>query len=155
MVHDLNFYLRTLRPPQRRNENDPQVVHGSAVFAGIGCVSCHIPEMETGENPIAPLAHVTFHPYTDLLLHDMGPGLADGVPDEQASGSEWRTMPLWGLGTVGNLMGGERYYLHDGRARTIEEAILSHGGEAATRVARFVTLGTDDREALLAFLRSL
>lgn len=155
VVHDLEFYLRTLRPPQRRNADDAQVVRGSTVFVGLGCVSCHVPEMKTGDSPIAPLSQVTFHPYTDLLLHDMGPALADGVPDEQASGSEWRTTPLWGLGTVGNLMGGERYYLHDGRARTIEEAILNHGGEAASRRQRFQQLGDDDRRALLAFLRSL
>jgi CxxC motif-containing protein (DUF1111 family) len=152
---DLEFYLRTLRPPLRRNADDPQVQRGELLFAAIGCVSCHVPQMVTGDNPISPLSNVTFAPYTDLLLHDMGPGLADGVPDELASGNEWRTTPLWGLGIVGNLTGGQSYFLHDGRAHTIPEAIMYHDGEAATRRQAFMGLGDDDRAALLAFLQSL
>ena len=101
---------------------------GSQLFEDFGCTACHTPTLTTGESDIAALADQEIHPYTDLLLHDMGPGLADGRPDFAATGSEWRTPPLWGIGVVDDV-NGERFLLHDGRATTFAEAILWHGGE--------------------------
>ncbi|MDQ3370348.1 MAG: thiol oxidoreductase, partial [Myxococcota bacterium] len=114
----------------------------------------HVPALTTGAHPIAALADQPIEPYTDLLLHDLGDGLADGRPDFAASGHEWRTPPLWGLGLVETVLPGATY-LHDGRARTIAEAILWHGGEAEAARERFRTAAGADRDALLAFLRSL
>jgi CxxC motif-containing protein (DUF1111 family) len=114
-----------------------------------------VPRWTTGEVPERPwLSNQVIWPYTDLLLHDMGPRLADGRADFDASGREWRTPPLWGLGWAAELhrRGG---FLHDGRARTAEEAVLWHGGEAEASRARFEALDADDRAALLAFLESL
>ena len=108
----------------------------------------------TGPHPIAALADQTFQPYTDLLLHDLGPELADGRPDFAADGNEWRTPPLWGLGLVSTVLPGASY-LHDGRARTVAEAILWHGGEGEAARERFRTASADDRRALLAFLSAL
>lgn len=150
------FYTQTLAVPARRNPRDPQVKQGEAVFAQMGCQSCHIPRFVTGnDHPIAALRNQEIHPYSDLLLHDMGKGLADGRPDGEASGQEWRTPPLWGIGLTRTVLGGEEAYLHDGRARTLEEAILWHGGEAEAAKEAFRTAPKDLREALLAFLRSL
>lgn len=154
-VLDLAFYLRTLRAPLRRNAGDPTVMHGEQLFGNLGCDGCHVPQFTTGPSSIDALSGITFHPYTDLLLHDMGPGLADGVPDDGATGSEWRTTPLWGIGIISEQLGGQEFYLHDGRARSIEEAIGLHGGEAGEIAAAFQVLPESDREALLAFLKSL
>jgi CxxC motif-containing protein (DUF1111 family) len=110
--------------------------------------------VETGDSPIEELANQTIHPYTDLLLHDMGPGLADGRPDFGASGSEWRTPPLWGIGLVETVNGHTRF-LHDGRARSLEEAILWHGGEAEAARLAFTELSEEELDALLAFLQDL
>jgi CxxC motif-containing protein (DUF1111 family) len=110
----------------------------------------------TGNSDIPALAHQTIHPFTDLLLHDMGAGLEDGRPEFLASGSEWRTAPLWGLGLTGTALdGAPESYLHDGRTRTLEEAILWHGGEAERAKALFLSMSNVDRANLVVFLRSL
>jgi CxxC motif-containing protein (DUF1111 family) len=154
-VQRLAHYCRVLAVPRRRNADDPRVQRGSALFESTGCVSCHRPSMRTGTgSPVSQYHEVDVAAYTDLLLHDMGEGLADGRPDGMASGSEWRTPPLWGLGLI-EVVNGHTRLLHDGRARSVEEAILWHGGEAASSRRSFEALGADDREALLAFLRSI
>jgi CxxC motif-containing protein (DUF1111 family) len=127
---------------------------GRATFTSLGCASCHVPTLVTGDAPFPELANQTIHPYTDLLLHDLGDGLADHRPDFLAGGSEWRTAPLWGLGLV-QVVSPQAGYLHDGRARTIEEAILWHGGEAMPAREAYRALAQPDRAALLAFLASL
>jgi CxxC motif-containing protein (DUF1111 family) len=148
------FYLQTLHVPARRDVDDPTVRRGSAYFEAAGCAGCHTPRYVTGHHPIAALRNQEIFPFTDLLLHDMGEGLADNRRDFLASGREWRTPPLWGIGLtkVVNEDGG---FLHDGRARTLEEAILWHGGEAQAAREYFRNLPSDEREALLAFLESL
>jgi CxxC motif-containing protein (DUF1111 family) len=131
------------------------VLQGERLFAAIGCSDCHRPHLTTGQMTGWPeLSAQTIRPYTDMLLHDMGPGLADGVSEGQASGSEWRTPPLWGLGLL-RTVNGPVGLLHDGRARSAEEAILWHGGEAQPTRERFVALRRTEREALLAFLSTL
>src|SRR6185436_21107045 len=115
----------------------------------------HKQTLTTASSNIAPLSNKTFHPYTDLLLHDMGPDLDDGYTEGNAKTAEWRTPPLWGLGLSPNSQGGEYFLLHDGRARTILEAILLHGGEAAGSRALFQSLPDADRAALIRFLESL
>jgi CxxC motif-containing protein (DUF1111 family) len=148
-------YLRTLAVPARRNADDPQVVRGAQVFEAARCAVCHVPQLQTGEFPAAPvLANQTIRPYTDLLLHDMGEDLADRRPDYRAGGSEWRTPPLWGLG-LSEKVNGHGALLHDGRARNAAEAILWHGGEAAVSRDAFRAMPKTDRDALLAFLASL
>ncbi len=134
----VTFYGRTLAVPAMRDVEDDAVQEGSRLFEDFGCTACHTPTLTTGESDIAALADQEIHPYTDLLLHDMGPGLADGRPDFAATGSEWRTPPLWGLGVVDDV-NGERFLLHDGRAATFDEAILWHGGEAAAAAEAFRT----------------
>lgn len=154
-LRKLEFYLQTLAVPARRHAEDPAVQHGEAVFAQLRCGGCHLPRMTTpADAQPALLAGQTFAPYTDLLLHDLGEELADGRPDYLATGSEWRTAPLWGLGLV-PVVNDHSFYLHDGRARSLEEAILWHGGEAAAQQRAFRALSVDDRKALLAFLGSL
>ncbi|MCP3140724.1 di-heme oxidoreductase family protein [Pyxidicoccus xibeiensis] len=152
----LLFYTRLVAVPRRRNWDAPPVLRGKAVFRAIGCSGCHVSTpFETGDVPGFPeLSRQRIFPYTDLLLHDLGAGLADGRPDGQASGQEWRTPPLWGIGLV-EAVNGHTRFLHDGRARNLEEAILWHGGEAAPTQERYVRLPREDREALLAFLNSL
>lgn len=147
-------YVRLLAPPGRGPVN-AVVEQGEATFAAIGCVNCHVPSFTTGPHPVEALSGVEVRLYSDLLLHDMGPGLADGRPDGPASGSEWRTRPLWGLRLVREFLGGDAFYLHDGRARTLEEAILAHGGEAQASRDTFQALPEDSRDALIAFLESL
>jgi CxxC motif-containing protein (DUF1111 family) len=135
-----------------------KVVLGRKVFADSKCVACHTPEMKTGNtHPFAELRNQTIRPYTDLLLHDMGPGLADGFSEGAANGRQWRTPALWGIGYTARVQGGEKNvgYLHDGRARNLTEAILWHGGEAERSRQTFEALTAKDRDALLAFLRSL
>ncbi|WP_430902423.1 di-heme oxidoredictase family protein [Paraflavitalea sp. sgz302552] len=154
-VHNVVFYLQTLKAPIQRNQNDATVVQGKNVFMQAGCESCHKQTLQTGFSNIAPLSNKTFHPYTDLLLHDMGPGLDDGYTEGSATKSEWRTPPLWGLGLSPNSQGGQYFLLHDGRAKSIEEAILLHGGEATTSKNKFSLLSSADKQALLKFLESL
>lgn len=151
---DVTFYGRTLSVPAMRDVEDDDVREGAAVFEDLGCASCHTQSQTTGDSDIDALSNQTFFPYTDLLLHDMGDGLADGRPDFEASGSEWRTPPLWGLGLVDDV-NGIRYLLHDGRAATFEEAILWHGGEGSAAAEAFRTAAVEDRRRLLALLEAL
>lgn len=154
-LHAVTFYVQTLAVPARREVNDVTNKRGEVLFNQINCSGCHKPTVYTGLNTAVPaLSGQRIHPYTDLLLHDMGDGLADGRPDFVATGSEWRTMPLWGIGLF-EKTNGVPYYLHDGRGRTIEEAILWHGGEAQKSKDAFMNLAKTDRDALLKFLKSL
>jgi CxxC motif-containing protein (DUF1111 family) len=154
-VENVAFYTQTLAVPARRNLDDPTALRGETIFYAAGCNDCHTPTLRTGVLPGLPeVSNQVIHPYTDLLVHDMGPGLADGRPDFQASGSEWRTPPLWGIGLVETVNGHTRF-LHDGRAYSLMEAVLWHGGEAAKARDRVVRLSQADREALIAFLESL
>ncbi|MGF1517231.1 MAG: di-heme oxidoredictase family protein [Nodosilinea sp.] len=147
-------YVQTIAVPARTLLDDPQVQRGERLFDSAHCTTCHVSELRTGRHEIPALANQTIHPYTDLLLHDLGAGLADGRPDFEASGREWRTPPLWGLGLTQTVLPFSGY-LHDGRARTLEEAILWHGGEAELAQATFAAMTADDRAALVKFLRSL
>lgn len=150
----VTFYTSTLAVPAQRNVDDPLVIQGQALFERANCTSCHMTQLQTGTHDIAALSNQTIHPYTDLLLHDMGAGLADGQPDFQATGTEWRTAPLWGIGLLEEV-NGYAFYLHDGRARTLEEAIIWHGGEAEASRNAFMEMTADERAALVAFLKSL
>lgn len=174
----VTLYTRLLAPPARRDWQEPEVLRGRELFMQIGCAACHVPSLrtaepaqtKTGRHDLLPeLAGQTIRPFTDLLLHDMGPELADGAPEAAhgpgaAGGTEasnrpvepgeWRTAPLWGLGLLARV-NGHLHLLHDGRARTIEEAILWHGGESAGSRDRFVELSPDQQAALLRFLESL
>jgi CxxC motif-containing protein (DUF1111 family) len=148
------FYTQTLAVPARVDVQDAQVLRGQALFRSFGCAACHLETLTTGDYPVASNAHQTIHPYSDLLLHDMGDDLADGRPDGQAGGHEWRTSPLWGLGVAQTVLPGSAY-LHDGRARDFAEAVLWHGGEAQASREAFRTAPPADRDALLRFLLSL
>ncbi len=154
-VHNVVFYLQTLKAPIQRNQNDPEVLQGKSLFIQTGCESCHKQTLKTGFSTIAALSNKTFHPYTDLLLHDMGSGLDDGYTEGNAKTSEWRTPPLWGLGLSPNSQGGQYFLLHDGRAKTIEEAIQLHGGEAQQSKEKFQQLSVQERNNLVKFLKSL
>ncbi len=155
LVDKVVTYIRTLGVPARRNVRDPTVRHGADLFAESGCTSCHVPKLVTGVIAGEPeLSNQTILPFTDLLLHDMGPALADGRPDFLATGSQWRTRPLWGIGLT-QLVNGQVNFLHDGRAQTLMEAILWHGGQATDSREKVRQLSTSDRNALLAFLNSL
>jgi CxxC motif-containing protein (DUF1111 family) len=152
---NLTRYIATLGVPARRNLDDPPVIRGESLFSELKCAACHVPAIETGaHHPWAELRGQPVRPYTDLLLHDLGEGLADTLGEHAATGAEWRTPPLWGIGLTAGVSGGEAY-LHDGRARTLEEAILWHGGEAESSAAAFKSLPAADRAALVAFLKSL
>jgi CxxC motif-containing protein (DUF1111 family) len=149
------LYIRALTVPVRRQPDDPHVRRGEELFARAHCSVCHVPESKTGESASLPqLAKQTIRPYTDLLLHDMGDGLADGRPDFLAGANEWRTPPLWGIGLSETVNGGNAF-LHDGRARSFTEAILWHGGEASASREAFRNFTREDRAALLSFLNSL
>ena len=154
-VQDVVFYLKTLKAPIPRNKNDDSILAGKKIFNDVGCAACHRPEMKTGPSPIAAIANKTFYPYSDLLLHDMGAGLDDGYTEGSAKTSEWRTPPLWGLGLSKNSQGGEYFLLHDGRANSIEEAILLHGGEGNFSRENFESLTDSDKSNLIKFLESL
>ncbi|MES2077489.1 MAG: di-heme oxidoredictase family protein [Pseudomonadota bacterium] len=168
-LDDLETYLNFLAPPAPRTgaqrgqaqaggQAPPprdQIRHGAQLFATSGCVVCHRPQLPLGAHPQIPgLAGASIAPYTDLLLHDMGPGLADGRPDYAAGGRDWRTAPLWGAGLL-RQMNERAGYLHDGRARDLQEAILWHGGEGGAAQRRYVRLSAKERDALLAFINSL
>ena len=148
------FYAATLAVPAMRDVEDPEVQRGAALFQKAGCAACHTPQHTTGHHDIEALSHQTIYPYTDLLLHDMGPELGDGRPDFNADGQEWRTPPLWGIGLV-ETVNGHTMFLHDGRARNLTEAILWHGGEGAASREAFRGLSREEREALIRFLLSL
>jgi len=157
---DSNFqhvvdYVSLLGVSIRRDYKNPVNIHGEELFAAAGCTACHTPTFVTSPyHPRAEVRNQTIHPYTDLLLHDMGPGLADNLPEGDATGAEWRTPPLWNIGYTAGVSGGEAY-LHDGRARTLEEAIKWHGGEGANAAAAFNAMSAADAAALVSFLKSL
>lgn len=149
------FYTRNLAVPVRRGVDKPSVLQGKTLFYASGCPACHIPTFKTAANAAAPeLANQTIHPYSDLLLHDMGEGLADNRSEFLASGREWRTPPLWGIGLT-QKVSGHTQFLHDGRARNLLEAILWHGGEAEAAKQNVLGLNAEERTALLGFLNSL
>ena len=149
------LYARALAVPARRNAGDTKVQRGAALFSSSGCDGCHMSTLETGDyTPLPAASHQIIHPYTDLLLHDMGEDLADGRPDYLAGPRDWRTAPLWGLG-LSATVNGNSMLLHDGRARDATEAILWHGGEAQDAREAFRRMPKEDREALVAFLQSL
>ena len=151
---DVVFYTQTLAVPAMRDIGDPQVQEGAQLFVQAGCAVCHTPQHTTGVHEIEAVSNQTIYPYTDLLLHDMGPELADGRPDFEANGQEWRTPPLWGIGLV-ETVSGHTMFLHDGRARNLTEAILWHGGEGSRSRDAFKALTKEEREALIRFLNSL
>ncbi|MGR6805896.1 di-heme oxidoreductase family protein [Sphaerotilus natans] len=153
------FYQATLAPAERRNARDPQVLRGQALFAQAQCATCHRPSYVTSASPFPALtspktAGQRIHPYTDLLLHDMGERLADGRPDFAASGRQWKTPPLWGIGLIREVNGHQRL-LHDGRADGVLEAILWHGGEAEAARQQVLKMSRAEREALVKFVESL
>lgn len=151
----VQFYTRHLAVPERRDVATPQVLAGKNLFYQAGCQACHVPQYTTAADAVDPaLAGQTIRPYTDLLLHDMGPGLADERPEYRASGSQWRTAPLWGIG-LSETVSGHSQFLHDGRARNLLEAVLWHGGEAESAKRHVLTFDAQQRAALLAFLNSL
>lgn len=154
-INDVVFYLKTLKAPIQRNQNDPNVIAGQQVFETIDCAKCHLPEMQTGYSPIDAISNKTFHPYTDLLLHDMGPELDDGYTEGTATSAQWRTAPLWGLGLSGDSQGNAYYLMHDGRAHSIQQAIMLHGGEAKNSRNMYENLSDEEKNQLLAFLESL
>lgn len=151
----VEFYSQHLAVPIRRNMNDPSVKLGQQIFAASGCESCHKTSVKTAKRTELPaLSEQLIHPYTDMLLHDMGEGLADNRPEYLANGREWRTAPLWGIGYTEEV-NGHTYFLHDGRARNLMEAVLWHGGEAETAKQNVLALNKKERDALIVFLNSL
>ncbi|MGY8988154.1 MAG: di-heme oxidoredictase family protein [Flavobacteriales bacterium] len=155
VVNRLVFYMRTLKAPSRRNETDQSVIDGEQIFKDMGCVKCHVQTLTTASSEIEALSNKVFYPYTDLLLHDMGMNLSDNYPEGGARGGEWRTPPLWGLGLADDSQGGAGYYLHDGRATSLEQAIEMHGGEAAGVIVNYSNLSQEDKDKLYEFLMSL
>jgi len=153
-VQDAVFYIRMLAPP-KRGEITSEVQQGETLFAQIGCASCHIPKFKTGSSPFRALAFKEVALYSDLLLHDMGPELADKYIDGTAAGSEWKTRPLWGLGRTADALGGVPFYLHDGRTSDLKTAILLHGGEAQNSRDQFAALSAAQMQSVLAFLNLL
>ncbi len=155
ILHAVTFYVQTLAVPARRNADRADVLEGKNIFMNSGCGSCHRPSMTTAVNVAFPeISNQKIFPYTDLLLHDMGEGLADNRPEYLANGYEWRTPPLWGIGLT-KVVNGHQYFLHDGRARNFMEAILWHGGEAEHAANKVRNLSGLDRQKLIAFLESL
>lgn len=154
-IHNVVFYLRTLKAPIQRNSNDAEVLQGRNVFTQLNCSGCHKPQLTTGISAITALSNKIFFPYTDLLLHNMGSSLDDGYTEGSAKTFEWRTPPLWGLGLSPNSQGGQYFLMHDGRAKSIEQAIEMHGGEAIQSKNKFMQLTQAEKSALLKFLKSL
>ena len=149
------FYTRNLAVPVRKDVGSPQVLAGKNLFFQAGCQGCHTPTFTTAADAAEPeLANQTIRPYSDLLLHDMGPGLADNRSEFAAGGQDWRTAPLWGIG-LNQTVSGHTQFLHDGRARNLLEAVLWHGGEAERARQHVLTFNAEQRAALLAFLNSL
>lgn len=154
-VMDLTFYTQSLAVPKRRNFNDAATNNGKKIFFNIGCNKCHVQKFVTGNTSSNTfLNNQIIYPYTDLLLHDMGNALADGRPDFLATGNEWRTPPLWGIG-LSELVMGHTNLLHDGRARNVLEAIMWHGGEAEQQKNNFSNLSKKDRDDLIKFVNAL
>lgn len=155
VLNDVVFYLKTLKAPLRRNEDNVDVKAGENIFVQLNCNGCHTPSLQTGESNIPQLANKTFSPYTDMLLHDMGPGLDDGYTEGYALTSEWKTPALWGLGLSKENQGGSYFLLHDGRATSIEQAIELHGGEAQQSRDGYIQLSQYEKTQLISFLESL
>ena len=155
VMEKILFYSRNLAVPARRNIDDPEVLLGKQKFYESGCIACHVPKFITRKDDSQPAqSFQLIWPYSDMLLHDMGEGLADHRPEGDADGREWRTPPLWGIGLT-ETVNGHTFFLHDGRARNLKEAILWHDGEGADARRRFVDLAKSDRDALITFLNSL
>lgn len=153
-IQDVIFYLKTLKAPIPRIQNN-DILNGKEIFLTTGCGKCHRAEMKTGNSSVPSIANKTFYPYTDLLLHDMGSGLDDGYTEGSARTAEWKTPALWGLGLSRNSQGGQYFLLHDGRAGSIEEAILLHGGEATQSRDGYKVLTETEKNKLITFLESL
>ena len=154
-LNAVKFYAQTLAVPARRNVTGATIKRGEQLFILAKCANCHKQTLTTGINVAFPaISNQVIHPYTDMLVHNMGAGLADNRPDFKAGGQDWRTAPLWGLGLY-QVVNNPGYYLHDGRARTIVEAVMWHGGEAEASKAYFSHLPKSDRDAVLKFLNSL
>jgi CxxC motif-containing protein (DUF1111 family) len=154
-IDAVTFYTQSLGVPARRNVGDQDVQRGEALFAAAGCGGCHVQTLTTGTVPGIPEnSNQTIHPYTDLLVHDMGPALADNRPDFGANGREWRTAPLWGIGLV-QVVNGHTNFIHDGRARNLLEAVLWHGGEGTKARETVKRMSASQRAALIKFLNSL
>lgn len=150
------FYTQSLAVPTRRNTRNPEVIAGKILFRKLACDKCHRASFITGQHlEFNFLSNQKIFPYTDLLLHDMGDELADNRPDFKANGREWRTAPLWGIGLTKTVGGAQSHFLHDGRAKTLEEALLWHGGEAASSRDAYVQLNKQERQNLIKFLESL
>lgn len=155
ILHAVTFYSTTLAVPARRDWQDQEVLRGKTLFSEAGCAKCHTPVHKTGTLAEYPeLSNQTIRPYTDMLLHDMGDELADGRPDFDADGREWRTPPLWGIGLL-DVVNGHMNLLHDGRARGIVEAIMWHGGEAEASREAFRVMSLEQRQSLVRFVESL
>lgn len=155
ILNQVVLYCRTLAVPAARNLDNAVVARGYKLFDKAGCTACHVERQVTGVfKDIPAISNQVIYPYTDMLLHDMGDDLADGRPDYLANGKEWRTRALWGIGLT-YIVNGHTNFLHDGRAKSIEEAILWHGGEALSAKKYFINLSKSDREAILLFLNSI
>ena len=154
-IHHVVQYLKTLKAPIPRDENNDDVLAGKQIFIDIDCAACHIPTLKSGYSPIDALSNKEFHPFTDLLLHDMGSELDDNYTEGNALTSEWKTPALWGLGLSKDTQGGTYFLLHDGRATSIEEAILFHGGEAEQSKNSYENLSITMQNQLVKFLESL
>jgi CxxC motif-containing protein (DUF1111 family) len=155
ILYAVEFYIRTLAVPARRNADDAMVLQGKKIFTEAKCVACHVPRLRTKVDVSFPeISNQVIFPYTDMLVHDMGTELADNRPDYDATGQEWRTAPLWGIGLT-RVVNGHQNFLHDGRARTLMEAIMWHGGEAEQSKEYIRTISGSDRAALIKFLESL
>ena len=150
-INDVVFYLQTLKAPAPRTAT----IDGKNLMTSTGCTKCHVAQFQTTFSTVGALSNRIIYPYTDLLLHDMGPELDDGYTEGSALTSEWRTPPLWGLGLSKNSQGGKYFLLHDGRARSIEEAIMLHGGEGQVSKEAFEALSSDQKKQLVKFLESL
>ena len=154
ILESVEFYVQTLAVPGRRDFDKADVIVGKELFNSVGCANCHNPSYTTGNHSVSELSNQKIFPYTDLLLHDMGDELADNRTDFKANGNEWRTPPLWGIGLV-SVVNGHTNFLHDGRARSLEEAILWHGGESEQIKEKFTILKKTDRNKIITFLNSL
>ena len=155
LLDALTFWTQALAVPERRDTHKPEVQRGEALFTSSGCAMCHVPEWRTGKYAaVPPISNQRIRPYTDLLLHDMGPDLADGRPDFKAGGNDWRTPPLWGIG-LSKQVSASTSFLHDGRARNLLEAVVWHGGEAKASRDKFTALPAEQRKDLITFLESL
>lgn len=161
-MEDVDLYMQTLGVPARRNVDDETIKHGEQMFYQAKCHLCHTVTLHTrprgsvllNGTQLPWLGNQIIHPYSDFLLHDMGQGLADDYPSGLARGCEWRTTPLWGIG-LQEIVNGHTYFLHDGRARNLTEAIMWHDGEGAASRSIFSRMSKEDRAALLTFLNSL